>query len=398
MSHPTEATAHPHPTAKGWRSPLSPRDPEESHRAATPLELFFDLCFVVAVAQASAKLHHGLLEGHVAHALMAFALVFFAIWWAWMNFTWLASAYDNDDAPYRLKVFVQIVGVLIISAGIPRAFEHTDFSLVTLGYAVMRLGLLFTWLRAGRADPLRSQSARRYVVGLLLVQSLWVSMLFLPAGAWLWLWPLAVGGELLVPYWAEKATRTPWHPSHIVERYGLLTLIVLGESVLAATVAIQQVVDAGQATWPVASLIVGALLILFASWWLYFEAPPAHAFLAQGREVFFWAYGHAFIFAALAALGAGLGAFTEDLGRSLHAMSPVGMALGVATPCALFLAMVWLLLLRPSPKGKALLPCYALAVPAAIACAWLPWPVLCLGLLMALVAWVQGQLLRRQSA
>jgi low temperature requirement protein LtrA len=63
------------------------RDPGEAHRASTSLELLFDLCFVVAVAQAAAQLHHALAEGHLATGLVGYAMVFFAIWWAWMNFT-----------------------------------------------------------------------------------------------------------------------------------------------------------------------------------------------------------------------------------------------------------------------------------------------------------------------
>jgi hypothetical protein len=97
---------------------MTPRDPHEPHRSSTPLELLFDLCFVVAIAQAGARLHHGIVEGHASHASLGYAVVFFAIWWAWMNFTWFASAYDTDDVPYRLLVLVQIAGVLVLAAGV----------------------------------------------------------------------------------------------------------------------------------------------------------------------------------------------------------------------------------------------------------------------------------------
>src|SRR5262245_18496955 len=93
-----------------WRRPMRARGTDEAHRVSTPLERFVDLCFVVAVAQASARLHHALVEGHLAQALLGYPMVFFAIWWAWMNFTWFASAYDTDDVPYRVAVLVQIVG------------------------------------------------------------------------------------------------------------------------------------------------------------------------------------------------------------------------------------------------------------------------------------------------
>ncbi len=92
--------------------PMGRRDTEESHRAATPLELLFDLCFVVAVSQAGTQLNDALSVGHYQSGIVGFFMVFFAIWWAWVNFTWFASAYDVDDLLYRLLTFVQIVGVL----------------------------------------------------------------------------------------------------------------------------------------------------------------------------------------------------------------------------------------------------------------------------------------------
>ncbi|BBH70015.1 hypothetical protein ACTI_67000 [Actinoplanes sp. OR16] len=80
--------------------PMRARRADEPHRVATPLELFFDLCFVVAVAQAAALLHHSVTGHHVADGLRGYLTVFFAIWWAWMNFTWFASAaYVHLDRP-----------------------------------------------------------------------------------------------------------------------------------------------------------------------------------------------------------------------------------------------------------------------------------------------------------
>ena len=90
------------------------------------MELLFDLCFVVAVAQAGGRLHHALAENHVGQGVVGYGMVFFAIWWAWMNFTWFASAYDCDDVPYRLATLVQIAGALILAAGVPRAFDARD--------------------------------------------------------------------------------------------------------------------------------------------------------------------------------------------------------------------------------------------------------------------------------
>ena len=106
------------PAERSWSRPMLPRSTTEAHRAATPLELLFDLCFVVAVAQAGGRLHHALGENHLAQGVVGYGMVFFAIWWAWMNFTWFASAYDTDDVPYRLLTLLQMAGVLVYAAGV----------------------------------------------------------------------------------------------------------------------------------------------------------------------------------------------------------------------------------------------------------------------------------------
>jgi len=145
---------------------MGSRDSSEEHRASTPLELLYDLCFVVAVSRASSFLHHGISHGDPGRAVVSYVLVFFGIWWAWMNFTWFASAYDNDDALYRVLVFVQMAGVLLLAAGVPRAFEHRDFDIVFVGYLVIRAGLVSLWLRAGRYDRARQRALKAFDPGL----------------------------------------------------------------------------------------------------------------------------------------------------------------------------------------------------------------------------------------
>ncbi|HEX3132310.1 MAG TPA: low temperature requirement protein A, partial [Planctomycetota bacterium] len=252
---------------------MTARDPHEPHRVSTTLELLFDLCFVVAVAGAAAHLHHGIAAGHAAHAVGSFILVFFAVWWAWMNYTWFASAYDSDDVPYRLKTLGQMAGALVLAAGVPRAFEHQDFSLVTVGYAIMRMMMIAQWLRAASGDPPRRATCRRYAFGIALCQLGWIAALALPPGWWLAAWFVLAPAEVLVPVWAERLAMTTWHPHHIAERYGLMTIIVLGESVLSATVAIQRALEAGHASMDLIWLSGGGLVLLFAMWWCYFELP-----------------------------------------------------------------------------------------------------------------------------
>lgn len=122
---------------------LSGRDPQE-HRAATTLELLYDLTLVVAFSVAGSQLAHAIAEGMVWPGIVAFAFTMFAACWAWMNYTWFASAYDTDDWLIRLAVLVQMVGVLILALGIPQFFEGVlhgwEFNnqILVAGYVVMR--------------------------------------------------------------------------------------------------------------------------------------------------------------------------------------------------------------------------------------------------------------------
>src|SRR3954471_13360782 len=145
---------------------MTGRDPTEAHRASTPLELLFDLCFVVAVASVAQALHHDLVAGQVWHGLV----IFLVIWWPWMNFTWFASAHDTDDVQYRLLTFVQIAGVLVVAAGVPAAFDEQDFATRVAGCVVMRIPLGAQGLGAAREDPTRHDVALRFAVGITLIQ------------------------------------------------------------------------------------------------------------------------------------------------------------------------------------------------------------------------------------
>lgn len=319
---------------------MAARDPHEPHRAATPLELLYDLCFVVAIAQAGARLHHGIAENHAAQAALGFLVVFFAIWWAWMNFTWFASAYDTDDAPYRLLALVQIAGVLVLAAGVARGLDGLDFRAIVAGYVMMRVAMVAHWLRAAASDPERRQAAQRYAAGLAVMQVLWVGMLALPHGLHVPAWLVLAAGELAVPVWAERAAQTPWHPHHIAERYGLMTLIVLGESILAATVAVQAAMEAGAAAPHLLAIAGGGLLILFSMWWLYF-AESAHERLRGRREAFIWGYGHLVIFASAAAVGAGLAVAADHAAGKAH-ISQAAASAAVVVPVSLYLLMLWL--------------------------------------------------------
>lgn len=328
------------------------RSADEAHRASTPLELLFDLVFVVAIAQVASGLHHGISDAHPLESVVSFAQVFFAIWWAWMNFTWFASAYDNDDVLYRLAVFVQLSGALILAVGVPQAFDTNNFTIVTLGYIVMRLAMMAQWLRVARADDLGRTTAYRYVIGLTVVQAGWVALLFIPAELKPIGFLLLVITELLVPIWAERVVASSWHAAHITERYGLFTIIVIGESILSASGAIQSAFQQGDLNGNLATTIVGGLLIIFSMWWLYFDQ-PADELLTSARQAFGWGYGHLLIFASAAAVGAGL-AVNVDFATARAKIGQFGAGAAVAIPVAIFLLSLWALHFRSRPTTNRL--------------------------------------------
>jgi low temperature requirement protein LtrA len=335
----THAAPIPHPHAPR-PARFGPRSPAEAHRVSTPLELLFDLVVVVATARAASGLHHALSAGHPGAGLLTYAMVFVGIWWAWVNFTWFASAYDNDDLPYRLLVLAQLTGALVFAAGIP-AFQHGDLRVGVAGYVIMRVALVTLWLRAAHADPPRRRCALLYARGILAVQVAWVGLLFVPPslrvpGFW-----LLCAVEWLVPVLAERAAPTPWHPHHIAERYGLFTLITLGESILAASVALQSATEAGAAAHRLLPILAGGLLIVFSFWWLYFDH-PGHEALTSFRATFLWAYGHYFVFASAAAVGAGL-AVVFDHATQATAISRAAAGAAVAVPVAVYLGSLWAL-------------------------------------------------------
>lgn len=343
---------------------MAGRERDEDNRASTPLELFFDLCFVVAVGQAGGQLAHAIEQGRIGHGLLGYAMVFFAVWWAWMGFTWFASAYDTDDVPYRLATFVQIAGALVIAAGVPRAFDRGENSVVVIGYVIMRLAAISQWARVVRGDPQHRTAALRWGGGIAVLQVGWVLLLLVHGTANGVLFALLVVAELSVPVWSARSGEIVWHPHHIAERYGLFTLIVLGESVAAATIAVQSALDADTARDDLLPIALGGLLIVFAAWWIYFAA-PAGRYLSGGGAVlgraWLWGYGHYLIFAAAAAIGAGLEVAVVHAAHEAHITQPAANA-AVTLPTALFLITTWALHSRHFKRGVGLIYLPAAAV------------------------------------
>lgn len=337
----------------------------------------------MAVAQAGVELVHAVAEGHAGEGVLNYAMVFFALFWAWVNFSWFASAYDNDDVLYRIVTLVQIAGVLVFAAGVSKGFKEHDFLLIWLGYLIMRVALTTQWLRVAKsATGAERSTALRYAGGVLVCQIGWSGLLFLPEDARPWLFLVMAVAEMCVPVIAERGYTTTWHPHHISERYGLFTIIVLGETIAAATVAVKTGIEENDALGELLPVAAGGLLMVFAAWWIYFVV-PIHGRLSGNKQAFLWGYGHYFILGAAAAIGAGLEVAVEEAVGKAH-ISTFAASAAVTVPMALYLFTVWLLHSRYYKVGLAqqlVLPVSALATLASTFAG--SWAVLVAGLVAA---------------
>ncbi len=333
--------------------PLVARDRHQEHRSATELELLFDLVFVVAIAAAAHGLRHEIVAGHVQDGIIKFLMAFFCVWWPWNQFTWFATSFDNDDAAYRIKVMLIMFGAMFVAASMPGFFEFQTLVYTFIGYVIMRLAFAALWIRAGKDNPEYRVAATRYSGGQILLQGLWAVVVFgTEPGEPLFYGVFALGvvGELFVPWYAEQAANTQWHRHHIIERFGLLNIIVLGEVLLSSTSALQAEFAAGFNS-ALFSIAVSGVLIAFSMWWLYFSEAD-HLQSTDPKQAFIWGYGHFLIFAAGAAAGAGLGIAIDMATGEHHGHgSPAIASFAVSIPVALYIVGLWLVRDRHLLRG-----------------------------------------------
>jgi low temperature requirement protein LtrA len=332
---------------------MTGRDPHEAHRVATPLELLFDLTFVLSFGFAASQFAHALAEGHYGAALAGFALASFAICWAWINFSWFSSAYDTNDWLFRLTTMVLMIGALVFAMGLPRMFAsldrggHLDISIMVLGYVVMRIGMVFHWLRAAKASPDQRAASLAYAVCISVIQLGWVAVALaaphlLIATTFALAAPLVIV-EMAGPFVAERFYgSTPWHAHHIVERYGLFAIIALGEGLVGTVAAVSAVVEAQGWSLNAGLVCVAGVGLTFGMWWVYYVVPSAAILHAHRERSFVWGYGHMLIFAAIVATGAGLHVAAYYIEDKAH-IGPVAAVLTVAIPVSAYLALIYAL-------------------------------------------------------
>jgi low temperature requirement protein LtrA len=330
--------------------PLTGLVPPGSSRPVAPLELLYDLTYVIAFAAAAEELTAAIVAGHTESGVGAYLFVIFAVGWAWLNFTWYSSAYGNDDAIFRVATIVQMIGVLLLVFGLPQSFHSTEeghsplSALIVIGYVVMRLPLILLWLRAARNDEAHRRAAFAYAIMISIAQLGWILAAIAPVPG-----SIAVIA-LIALVLAEMVARlviegrlgwTPWNASHIAERFGLLTLIALGEVLMATTRAVTVLTQ--EQGWSVGAVVIAASGLLLAAglWWAYYLVPSQIILRRWPGRIFAWRYTHLLLFAAIPAIGAGLRLAAEAVeGREVTLMQ---ITLTLAIPVGAVIAVIFLL-------------------------------------------------------
>ena len=239
---------------------------EERH--ATWLELFYDLVFVVTISQLS----HYLLHDVSLSNFFGFLFLFIPVWWSWIGTTFFATRFYSDDLGHRLLLLLQMGGAGAMAVNISGAFNN-NLSGFALSYAFMRLILVIEYVRVFRtikssksANPL----VKRYIIGFSIAAIIWLISAFVPFTEIRFaLWTIGLTIDFATPISNSKlASKFAPHISHLPERMGLFTLIVLGESIVGIVNGLTEQI------WDVYSVIEASLglCISFSLWWLYFDS------------------------------------------------------------------------------------------------------------------------------
>jgi low temperature requirement protein LtrA len=273
-------------------------------RKVTWLELFFDLVFVAAVSQVAEPLrdHYTLAE------LTRFTPLFLLVWWAWTGRAVFSTRFDTDDWLQRALTFLEMFAVAIMAANARDSLTSRSSAGFAAAYAGVRVVLLIHYLRASGVREARGLTST-YLTGHGVAAALWLSSSLMPTTARLLTWAIAFMIDLATPWAAvDHSVRVPPHPAHLPERFGLFTLILLGESVVAVMKGIES-----QETWSVraASSALLGLASLFAIWWWYFDrARAAGDYHVRTRrdavKLHVWSYAHFPLYLAIVIIGVGI--------------------------------------------------------------------------------------------
>lgn len=238
-------------------------DTAEMERHSTWLELFYDLVFVAAISQLATLLS----ADYSPSGIGRFAVLFIPVWWAWAGHTFYLSRFDTEDLLHRVLTMVQMIAVASLAVHVPNALGSTSTGFA-LSYATVRFILVAEYVRAGRYVPAVRPLTNRYVRGFGSAATIWALSVLVPHPWRFWLWGAALLVDFAAPLTAGQLhVRFPPHLSHLPERFGLFTIIVIGEAVVSVVHGI------GRTGLTIVQALTGVMgmLIAFALWWGYFE-------------------------------------------------------------------------------------------------------------------------------
>jgi low temperature requirement protein LtrA len=311
----------------------------QPERRASWLELFFDLCFVVAVGAVAAILH----GDPTSQGLLVFTALFIPVWWSWMIYAWYATSFPEGGLANRIAGFAAMLTVLAMAAQVPMASEGDPRGYL-IGFVVFHAIVVLLFLRAARLYPARHDFAIRYATGFALAALVWLVSLAAPETLRPAVWAIALLIDLVTPWHAVSAVaERTYDVSHIPERYGLFTLIVLGEAIIAVARGTSE----SHWTPPAVVAAVAGFVIAAVVWWAYFAHPHAELLQRERLAAFIWGYGHLFVWASIAITGVAI-ELTIEAAAEGHALATSERLLLCGGPALYLVSMA---LLRAAGAG-----------------------------------------------
>jgi low temperature requirement protein LtrA len=261
----------------------------EEERHATWMELFYDLLFVAVVAQLSLQLSHDL----SLFGILRFVLLFIPVWWAWIGQAFYATRFDTDDLGHRLFIIAQMFVVAAMAVTVHQGLSQGSAGFA-LSYAVVRFILVGEYIGADVFVPAARKIIRRYEIGFGSAAAIWLVSVFFPPPYRFILWGIGMLVDFGTPLTAGKLhAQVAPHAIHLPERFGLFTLIVLGESITGVVSGLTQ------QQWSPTSALTAmlGLSLAFSLWWVYFDnidAAPIRAARTGGHIWVYqtWLYAH----------------------------------------------------------------------------------------------------------
>jgi low temperature requirement protein LtrA len=335
----------------------------DEHRTATWLELFYDLAFVVAVAVLAGRLLGNGTWAGVASYFGYFTL----LWWLWASHTFYADRYDTDDLVYRLLAAGQMVAVVVIasSLSLDEANSTTAFA---IGYAISRILLLVMYWRVYRHVPETRALTRGYLLGFGLAAVIWTASIVVPSGARYALWAIALAIDLATPWLMRvEQAKVPFDASHLPERFGLFTILVLGESIAAVVAGLSHV------PWSAASTAAAAIAIGVATalWWLYFDNARGSVVrrdpsVRRTWRPTVWLYAHLPLAAGLVGSGVALEHVVLDAGHGPMPANDRWLLIGSVAVVFVCFALVHLASSSEGSRDRTLVLARLFAVPVLV--------------------------------